>query len=63
MAMELKLVGALFLALVATPATAREAKPYEVFYRAIVSESLCSLLPGHPMNFVLPPSSQDIQFI
>ena len=66
--MELKLVGAWFLALVAsvpcaspraaTPAAAREAKPHEVFYRATVSESLCLLLPGHPLKFVLPPSSQ-----
>ena len=66
--MELKLVGALFLALVAsvrwagpravTPAAAQKAKPYEVFYRATVSESLCLLLPGHPIKFVVPPSSQ-----
>jgi hypothetical protein len=56
--MELTLVGALFLALFATPGAARQAKPYEVFYRATVSESLCLLLPGHPLEFVLPPSSQ-----
>jgi hypothetical protein len=56
--MELKLVGALCLALVATPAAAPEAKPYEVFYRATVSRSLCLLLPGDPIKFVLPPSSQ-----
>ena len=66
--MELKRVGALLLALVAsvwcaspravTPAAAREAKPYELFYRATVSESLCLLLPGHPIKFVVPPSSQ-----
>ena len=66
--MELKLVGASFLVLVAsvlcgspravTPAAAQEAKPYEVFYRATVSESLCLLLPGHPIKFVVPPSSQ-----
>ena len=57
-AMNLKLVGALFVALVARPAAAPEVKPYEVVYRATVSESLCLLLPGHPMKFALPSSSQ-----
>jgi hypothetical protein len=56
--MELKLAGALFLALAATPVAARQAKPFEVFYGATVSESLCLLLPGHPTKFVLPSSSQ-----
>jgi hypothetical protein len=55
--MELKL-AALFLALAATPVAARQAKPYEVVYRATVSESLCLLLPGHPTRFVLPSTSQ-----
>jgi hypothetical protein len=55
--MKLKLIGALFLALAAT-LSAREAKPFEVFYRATVSESLCLLLPGHPMKFAVAPSSQ-----
>ena len=54
--MALKLVGALVLALAATSAAAREAGPYEVFYRAAVNESLCRLLPGHPMKFAVPPS-------
>jgi hypothetical protein len=55
--MELMLVGVLFLALAAPAEAAREGKPYEVVYRATVSESLCSLLPGHPMKFALSPSS------
>src|SRR5207244_10210484 len=49
-ALNLNLVGALFVALVARPAAAREVKPYEVVYCATVSESLCLLLPGQQMT-------------
>ena len=58
--MNLKLIGALFLALVARPAAAPEAKPYEVVYRATVSESLCLLLPSVSAAFESPSRTTQI---
>ena len=54
--MEAHLVAMLFVVLSAALAGAREAEPYQVFYHATARESLCALLPGHPLKFTVPPS-------
>jgi hypothetical protein len=50
------MLGILILLASARAAVAAQAKPYEVFYRSPVKESLCLLLPGHPPKIVVPPS-------